>query len=209
MLIRLIRGQKEILMVEKDKIRKEIIEQASGIFRQFGYRKTTMDDIAHAVKKGKSSLYYYYKSKDEIFKAVVSAEGILFRKEIFQAILAAQSPLDKLKAFILARMNTYPKTSNFHEAMKTSGFRDQKFMDRVRKIYEHQEVGLFKNILKEGVEQHFFKIYDIDLAARAIVMAMRGMEEMLFKANTQESYLKQLDDIVHIIFYGIVNKEGC
>ncbi len=192
-------------MVEKDKVRKEIIEKASEIFRKYGYKKTTMDDIAFAVKKGKSSLYYYYKSKDEIYKAVVSSEGILFRKKIFNAILNAPTPQEKVKAFILTRMNTYQETSNFHKAMRSPRFKDQKFMDRVRKIYEHQEIGLFKNILKEGVEQNFFKIYDIDLAARAIVMAMRGMEEMLFKPDTHDRYLRRLDEIVHVIFYGIVN----
>jgi len=193
-------------MVEKEKVRKEIIKNASEIFRKYGYRKTTMDDIAHAVKKGKSSLYYYYKSKDEIYKAVVSYEGVLYRKKIFQAILSASNPQDKIKAFILTRMNAFQETSNFHEAMKNSKLKDQKFMDRVRKIYEHQEIGLFKNILKEGIRQKHFKIFDIDLAARAIVMAMRGMEELLFKPNTQDTYIKKLDDIVHIVFYGIVNK---
>lgn len=193
-------------MIDKEKVRKEIIKSAAEIFRKYGYRKTTMDDIAHAAKKGKSSLYYYYKSKDEIYKAVVSYEGVLFRKKIFQAILSASNPQDKIKAFILARMNAYQETSNFHEAIKSNKLKDQKFIDRVRKIYEHQEIGLFKNILKEGIKQKHFKIFDIDLAARAIVMAMRGMEELLFKPDTQDTYLKKLDDIVHIVFHGIVNK---
>jgi AcrR family transcriptional regulator len=193
-------------MVEKEKIRELIISKASEIFRKYGYKKTTMDDIAKALKKGKSSLYYYFSSKDEIYKAVISAEGIRFRKKIFQAILAAGTPEEKVKAYILTRMNTYTETSNFHSAMRATNMREQEFIDRVKRIYEHQEIGLFKNILKAGVEQRYFKVFDIDLAATAIIMAMRGMEEKLFNSESTAKYLRRLDDIVQIIFYGIVNR---
>jgi AcrR family transcriptional regulator len=192
-------------MVEKEKVKAKIIEKASEIFRRYGYKKTTMDDIAKSLKKGKSSLYYYFSSKDEIYKAVISAEGIRFRKKIFQAILTAKTPEEKVKSYILTRMNTYAETSNFHNAMKSTGMAEQEFIDRVKHIYEHQEIGLFKNILKQGIEQKYFKIFDIDLAATAIIMAMRGMEDKLFNRDSTTKYLGRLDDIVQIIFYGIVN----
>jgi AcrR family transcriptional regulator len=49
-----------------DERRKDIIRKASNFFDKKGYYKTSMDDIAEAVGLGKSTLYYYFSSKEEI-----------------------------------------------------------------------------------------------------------------------------------------------
>jgi len=50
---------------KKDQNRENILKIAREIFSKYGYKKTTLDDIANAVRKGKSSLYYYFKSKED------------------------------------------------------------------------------------------------------------------------------------------------
>ena len=59
---------------KKDANRDAILEIAQEIFSKFGYKKTTLDDIANAVRKGKSSLYYYFSSKEDLFQAVIMKE---------------------------------------------------------------------------------------------------------------------------------------
>ena len=54
-----------------DDMRNTIINSASDVFEKFGFKKTTVDDIAQALRKGKSSIYYYFKSKEEDRKSVV------------------------------------------------------------------------------------------------------------------------------------------
>ena len=51
-----------------------IIAAATTLFSRFGLDKTTMEDIAKAAKKGKSSLYYYFKSKEQVFAEVIRKE---------------------------------------------------------------------------------------------------------------------------------------
>jgi len=48
-----------------------IIEAASQLFNQFGFAKTTLDDIAREVGIGKATLYSDFSSKDEILQAVI------------------------------------------------------------------------------------------------------------------------------------------
>jgi AcrR family transcriptional regulator len=50
-------------MVDKEEYRKRIVNTAGQIFSKYGFRKTSMDEIARALKIGKSSIYYYYNSK--------------------------------------------------------------------------------------------------------------------------------------------------
>ena len=48
---------------KEDDIQKQILQAALQLFQAHGFRRVTMDDVAKAIGKGRSSLYYYYKSK--------------------------------------------------------------------------------------------------------------------------------------------------
>ena len=62
-------------------IKNRIVEVAQNIFKKYGFRKSTMDEIAVAAGKGKSTLYHYFKSKEEVFAAVIEKEGnTMFRE---------------------------------------------------------------------------------------------------------------------------------
>ena len=59
------------MVVVKQEVRTHIVGVARRIFTRHGFRKTTMEEIARASKMGKSSIYYYFKSNEVIFRAVV------------------------------------------------------------------------------------------------------------------------------------------
>jgi AcrR family transcriptional regulator len=60
---------------------------------------------------GKSSVYYYFKSKEEIFKAVVLYEANLLRNELTMAIKSVDSPVDKMRNYVFVRMKSFEKLS--------------------------------------------------------------------------------------------------
>jgi len=51
-----------------------IVESATKYFSKFGFYKTTMDEIARHIHKAKGILYYYFKSKEELFNEVLKQE---------------------------------------------------------------------------------------------------------------------------------------
>ncbi|MBU1671225.1 MAG: TetR/AcrR family transcriptional regulator [Actinobacteria bacterium] len=55
--------------------RSDILEAARGLFRRYGYRKTTMDDIARAAGITKPTIYSYFKGKKDIIAGLVEWEG--------------------------------------------------------------------------------------------------------------------------------------
>ena len=59
------------MVVVKKEVRTHIVGVARKIFTRYGFRKSTMEQIAAAIHKGKSSIYYYFHSMEEIFRAVV------------------------------------------------------------------------------------------------------------------------------------------
>ena len=126
-------------------LRQEITETARVIFNKLGFKKTSMNDIAKSVNKKKSSIYYYFKSKEEIFSAVVLQEAKVFRTTIMQAVAKEVNPQDKLKAFVLTRMQIIDKLDNFNKALKDRKLMHLEFVVRLKRFYDKEEVRLFKN----------------------------------------------------------------
>jgi len=98
----------------REDIRDLVIANAGKIFSRFGFKKTTMDEIAQAARKGKSSIYYYFTSKEEIFEAVVEREASQLRASLAAAISESKTPQEKLNNYIIARMKGFKKLVNFY-----------------------------------------------------------------------------------------------
>src|ERR1700727_3191041 len=56
---------------QDDMIQQEILKAAIRLYQKFGPNGFTMDDLASAAGRSRTSLYYYYKNRDEIYQAVM------------------------------------------------------------------------------------------------------------------------------------------
>ncbi|MCO5264857.1 MAG: TetR/AcrR family transcriptional regulator [Lentimicrobium sp.] len=193
-------------MLDKDEVKETIVNVARHIFSKFGFKKTTMDEIAVASRKGKSSIYYYFASKEEIFQAVVEKEALILRQELINALKDADSPAQKLKAHVLIRMRSMEKLANFYSAIKDEYLSHLDFIDQIRKKYDQEEIQMMENILKEGVQNDIFEIDDTSLAAIAIVTALKGIEIPLFWGMEEKDIERRLDHLIHILFNGVLKR---
>ncbi|PKP02514.1 MAG: TetR family transcriptional regulator [Bacteroidetes bacterium HGW-Bacteroidetes-9] len=193
-------------MLDKDEVKDAIVSVARSIFSRFGFKKTTMDEIAIASHKGKSSIYYYFSSKEDIFRAVVEKEASILKQELIHAINNADSPAQKLKAHVLIRMNSMGKLANFYSAIKDDYLSNLDFIEKIRKKYDLEEIQMMENILNEGVEDGIFEIEDTSLAAIAIVTALKGMEIPLFWGVEEKDVEHRLDHLIHILFNGVMKR---
>ncbi len=185
--------------------RNRIIKAAGSVFKKYGFRKTTMNDIASVSGKAKSSVYYYFKSKDEIYNAVIFAEGKQYRQKVLNAIKELKTPEEQLKAYIFIRLRTDKVYTNFYYAMNSYTGKNN-FIKRLKIIYDKEEFRIFSNILNYGAEKGFFEIYDIKYAAVGIVTAMRGIESVLLHQRENTETEETVDNILQIILYGIIKR---
>ncbi len=193
-------------MKNKRKVRKEIVEVASSIFSRFGYKKTSMDDIAREFGMGKSSLYYYFESKEDIFEAVVVHEADVLKMSLMEVLSKTRDPREKLRHYILVRMNSFRKLSNYYNAIFSEDLSHFEFIEKIRERYDKEEVQTVEYILTEGARVNTFNIENTELAAIAICTAMKGLEIPLFWKNKSYAIESRLDDILDMLFYGIVKK---
>jgi AcrR family transcriptional regulator len=190
----------------KEKFRTAIIHKSSEVFNHYGYKKTTMDDVAHAVGKGKSSIYYYFNSKEDIFKAVIEYEAEILKVELLSSVEAADEPIEKIRNYVLTRMQVYKKVNNFYKALTNDMLLHLNFIEETRIRYEKLEVELVASIIEKGIEMNKFSIEEPKLAATAIVTALRGLEKSLFNMNDEASFEFRLDQMLKFLFMGIIKR---
>jgi AcrR family transcriptional regulator len=188
-----------------DEVREQVVQAARQVFARFGFKKTALDDIARESRKGKSTIYYYFKSKDEIFKAVIDAEAEIRAKAIEAKISQIEDPKLKLKTYIYVRMQTLKMVANYYEAIKNDLLDNLYFVNSFRSEHFEEEIARVQNMLLEGVEKKIFTIQNPLLTARTIVTILHGFEVPLILKNLSDEELqKSIDEMLNILFHGIV-----
>ena len=188
----------------KTNAEESIVKAAQKMFQRYGFRKTTMDEIAQAARKGKSSLYYYFESKEDVFQAVVEKEAANLRSELSTKVGECNSAMEKLRVYINVRMNGFKNWGNFYEALKDEYLSHLGFIEKIRSKYDRNEIESIKNIIQEGIESKEFKVLNVALTAKTIVIAMKGLEEsLLMETDVERNFKTEINDMLEILFHGI------
>jgi len=194
--------------LQKDEIIvRDIIDTARALFKKTGFKKTTMGDIAGGLGKAKSSLYYYYPSKEDIFEAVIHSEMDELLEQIHLAIRDAPSSKAKLIVYCRCRLNKLSQLYNLSDALKSEIAELSCRMSQLKSKFDTTHVELVKDILKEGVDNGEFKKINadnIELVAYLMVSTFRGLAMPLMVSGKQCPRLdEQIDSIVDIMVEGI------
>jgi AcrR family transcriptional regulator len=186
-----------------ENVRTAIILAAKDHFARYGMSKTTVDEVAKLARMGKSTLYYYFRSKEEIFKAVLEYEAGDFIERIDAAVAQEHSPEKKLRTYIMVRMHLLKQLVNVHTALKDDYLSHYAFIQKIRESFDQYEIALVSDILGRGVHQGLFRIEDMDLTAFTIVTVLKGLEYEWTIRVPEEQIVRNIDKLLDILLNGI------
>jgi AcrR family transcriptional regulator len=191
-------------MNERDDMRDYIIKAAREVFAKYGYRKTTIEDIANSIYKAKSSIYHYFTGKEDIFKAVVEIEASQVHSAIREAVEAAKNPVDKLKAAMITIFLQLQEKKNYFTFIKEEWLAIFDFTVEAR-IKEGKKIDeIIKNILIEGNSQGVFTVNNIEEKTLAIQIAYKGFWDPFNFYD--EINLKTIDNFLDLILVGLLKR---
>lgn len=194
-------------MITKEETRDTIIQIARNVFGKYGFQKTSMNQIANANRKGKSSLYYYFNSKEDVFKAVLQQEASMLKGQILASIAEYDDPKDKIRAYVHIRMDGFKNMLNLYDAIRNEYLSHLPFIENARQNYDQEEQNIIKSILDDGITRGFFAISDTAIASLAIVTAMKGLEFPFFVSDqTTDVIENQIEALLNILFYGLTKR---
>ena len=193
-------------MIDKEEYRKKIILTAGQIFSRYGFRKTTMEEIAKALNIGKSSIYYYFKSKEDIFETVVLHEANILRNELTTAIKSVDSPIEKMEKYVFVRMKSFEKLSNYYNSIFDKNLSHYDFIEKIREKYDREELAILRLILCIGSRRGVFSIANSEYTALVVQTTLKGLEVPLFWKKKEENIEDRLRAILDVLFNGILKK---
>lgn len=165
-------------MKSKDEIAKEVIVlNAQKLFRQYGLKKTTMDDIAEACGKAKSTLYHYFKNKEQIFDEVIQIELISLRSIVKEKVDAEKTVTEKISTYFLSFHKEIIDKANLYSGVRNELKNEKKSAEMFRKTMNF-ETGYITRIIEDGYESGEFteiKKEDIPWFAETVLAAFFGI----------------------------------
>ena len=186
--------------------RELILTTAQKLFARFGINKTTVDEIAATAHMAKSTLYHHFRSKLDIFRAVIEREGQTLARRISAAVEGAASPEDQMRAYIVTRMRHLGKLTNFYSALKEEYLEHYSFIERVRERDFKDEMTTLRRILADGNRKGAFRFQDgdIEVTAVAVITALKGLEYPWIEAANMPDATEHAEVLLRLLFHGIL-----
>lgn len=184
------------------------MDVARQLFAKNGVDETTMNDIATASKKGRRTLYTYFKSKEEVYMAVVESELELLSNALEEVAAEAIAPDEKILKMIETHLDAIKMVVLRNGTMRAGFFRDIWRVERVRRNFDEREINLFLQILGEGKEKGIFEIDNIEIMADILHYCIKGIEVPYIRGQIGEGLEDQQGwEYVAKIVYGALGRK--
>lgn len=175
------------------KTRDRFIEVARSLFARKGVENTTMNDIATASDKGRRTIYTYFKSKRDIFNAVIESESDDLLQNLNSIVTKLASPEQKLREYVATRMETMRQIVSRNGSLRAGFFRDVRKVDRARSVISKKEIKMLMHILHEGVVLGVFDIPNIKEWAIIITNSINGFDVPYIRNSLTEYGIDKQD----------------
>ena len=185
---------------ELDRRRHEIFTKTVNLFIKKGFRETSMREIAETAGMGKSSIYDYFKTKDEILLWAMEDE-ILDLTAAVQKIVAQSIPaIERLQQVMQRHLEYLLSSKDFY--LKLSFEVQRLTMESQQRIQakRHAYQDLIRQLIDEGVQEGAFRPIDSLLATRLLITALTPT---VFTSRPTGTPQEMLDTAFDIIMKGI------
>ncbi|MCK0162785.1 TetR/AcrR family transcriptional regulator [Marinobacter sp. S6332] len=145
----------ENLVSDLESARGRLLREAARLFREKGYERTTVRDLAAAVGIQSGSLFHHFRTKEEILKAVM-VETIRLNTALMQAAMnSADSNREKLRALVSAELESINGQTGEAMAVLVFEWRSLSEASRaevleLRDIYEALWLDVLTGLKEEG-----------------------------------------------------------
>ncbi|NOZ03138.1 MAG: TetR/AcrR family transcriptional regulator [FCB group bacterium] len=193
----------------KQELRKEqILDAALRVIVRKGYDNSRMDDIVETSGLSKGAIYWYYKSKKEIYLSLVNYWVSRYSTPLNHIVENDKSASGQLQDLFQFFITQYEQDPNLFKAMvefwALSG-RDQDFHDKVQKVYS-EFLELIKQIIEKGKQSGEFKNVDVLTTALSIMVNIEGIIWFTLFNGLGIGARTYIETITDFILSGLVKK---
>ncbi|NYE56392.1 TetR/AcrR family transcriptional regulator [Carboxydothermus ferrireducens] len=179
-----------------------ILKAAAKVMAQKGFEKATMDEIAKISKVAKGTLYYYFKSKEELFLKLTLSILEELEERTKKVLELKVSAAEKLRALIKVQVEFFLE---FHEEVVLvlgdffgSTLPRESFRVKINDYYR-----LINQLIAEGIKANEFREVNLEI----FVPAFFGMTSFATIRGIlrEKGFLKEqlIDNLTEIVLNGL------
>ncbi|WP_312339285.1 TetR/AcrR family transcriptional regulator [Sphingobacterium sp.] len=198
-------------MNKKEQVKERIGQAAMECFERYGLEKTTLEDIAKTVGLNKTSLYYYYKNKEDIFIEVAIREGQSFIDTLQKSTLKKKGVENQISFYLESRLNYYTNVLNMNRVSVESL---DKILPRFFELYDAmmvQEKAFLTKLLTQAIAHEKLDLTDPENIASVLINFANALkhsteQQAILKRQVEIDYAQSLRDtkfLVSLIFRGL------
>ena len=194
----------------KNEKKEQIMDAALKIIISKGYENSRMDDIVDLSSMSKGAIYWYYKSKKEVYLNLVNYWVIKYSTVINHIVEEDDSPAEQLKDVFEYFILQYEQDPSAFKALVefwSLAGRDKDFQKKLDKVYS-KFLEFLERIINKGVKSGEFKNLDVRITALSIMVNIEGIIWFtLFDAHGL-SAREYINTITNFILSGLINKSS-
>lgn len=186
--------------------RDRLIEVARQLFLIKGIENTTMLDIANASEHGRRTVYTYFKSKNEIYSAVILQESEKYVESLREVAQSDLDPVKKLDTF-LHRLFSVLQSRTAPTLFSELSFwvkLDFQHAQKIRSAIASKEVEFLCQILDEGVRSGVFRQDQSDRMSRMLPSIIISLERYASSGHNIEEFFS--DDFINFTMTSLTVK---
>lgn len=154
--------------------RDKILDAAEALFARRGYAGVGMREVAEAAGLGKSSLFHHFRTKEELYLAVVVRMLDGFDRRLSAALAAGGDPLARFDRWIDVVLDLLAEEPNASRLLLRSLFEDDDFAgdtDDERRVDEvlRRIIQNIAALLREGMQSGVFRVASIPHTVQSLI----------------------------------------
>jgi len=173
--------------------REKIVEAANRLFYEHGYNTTSFKDIAESTGIPKGNFYFYFKSKDELLRAVIESRLSGLRDTVAGWEKEFKTPRERLMRCVEMPMLEWPEMVRYGCPMGSLSMELGKQQPEMKQLAS----GMFK-ILIDWVEKQLRELgrdEDAPALARRFIARLQGAGVLAFAFEDETWVTDEMDDI--------------
>jgi AcrR family transcriptional regulator len=163
---------------QKEELKVKILQAAKELFMLKGFEDTSIRNIAEKIEYSPTTIYLYFKDKDDIF-CELHKEGFTLLNQYFRPLAHVSNPFERLKAINKAYITFAMENGEFYDLMfilrspMKSITKDESDWEEGRRSFE-----FLVNTINECIAQGYFKGMQPEIVAFTVWSMVHGIASL-------------------------------
>ncbi|MFA1822833.1 TetR/AcrR family transcriptional regulator [Virgibacillus oceani] len=188
--------------------KEDIIAAAVQLFKEKGFEKTSMMDIANTLGISKGGIYYHFASKEEIIDAVRENKANSVKENSNKWIDTIDAPSEREKLTAILEKNLEDQEAQALNEVFNSQIKSPDFILSIMKDSINSSAPVFADMMKKGLEDgSITTIYPEELSEIFFLLINVWCDPAIFKADEEKLYkrLKYVQEVMRLLGADIVS----